>query len=105
MRRGTTPTITVTVDADLTGMSLYLAFKQPGTPPLVKADTDLDVTVEGQETTISATLTQEETLAMREGVDVKVQLRGVDNSGAVAVASSIGSIPVSAILQDGVLDA
>lgn len=104
MRRGTTPTITATVDADLTGMTLYLAFKQAGTPPIVKTDGDLEVTVEDGQTVIECALTQAETLAMREGVDVKVQLRAVTNSGRTAVASNVGTIPVSAILQDGELD-
>ena len=104
MRRGTTPTITATVDADLTGMALYLAFKQAGSAPLVKTDADLAVTVEDGTTVIETSLTQAETLALREGVDVRVQLRAVTNSGQTAVASNIGTIPVAAILQDGELD-
>jgi len=104
MRRGTTPTITATVDADLTGMTLYLAFKQAGSAPLVKTDADLTVTVEDGATTIETSLTQAETLALCEGVDVKVQLRAVTVGGAVALATDIASIPVERILQDGVLD-
>ena len=104
MRRGTTPTITATVDADLTGMALYLAFKQRGCCPIVKSDDDLAVTVEDGVTTIVTTFTQQETLSMRADAKLEAQLRAVERNGTVAIATNIGSIDVMRILQEGVLD-
>ena len=105
MRRGTTPTITATVDADLTGLALYLAFSQAGCSPLfVKTGDELVVTVDGDQSTIECALTQEDTLKLNAGGMVEVQLRAVASGGAVALATDIASIPVERILQDGVLD-
>lgn len=105
MRRGTTPVITVTVDADLTGLSLHLAFSQAGCSPLfVKTGDELAVTVEDDQTVIECALTQEDTLKLSAGGSVEVQVRAVADGGAVAIATDIASIPVERILQDGVLD-
>ena len=49
MRRGTTPTLHVTVDADLTDMELYLALKTGGRPLVVKRNRDMEVSVEDDE--------------------------------------------------------
>lgn len=105
MRRGTTPTITATVDADLTGLTLYLAFSQAGCSPLfVKTGDELVVTVDGDQSTIECALTQEDTLKLNAGGMVEVQLRAVASGGAVALATDITSVPVERILQDGVLN-
>ena len=107
MHRGTTPTVNVIVDADLSDMTLYLAFKQPGKPLLVKTGADLDVEVVEDdgvvETHITVKLSQAETLDLREGAIVKVQLRAVADGGDVAVASDIATCKVYEILQDGEL--
>lgn len=104
MRRGTTPTITATIDADLTGLDIRLAFRQSSYAPIVKSGGDLTVSVEGGETTVQATLTQADTLSLRDGVPVDVQLRGYRDGGAVAVATTIGTLEVERILEEGVLD-
>jgi hypothetical protein len=108
MRRGTTPTITVTVDADISDMTIYLTFKS-GCTEIVKSDDDLTVTTETAQsgdvsTIIETTLTQEDTLAFKSGKDCEVQIRAVKQDGEVAVATTIGTIPVKRILQEGVLD-
>lgn len=102
MRRGTTPTITATVNADLTGMSVHLAFKVGGSV-IVKQGDDLTVSVEDGETTVSCALTQEDTLSMRSGKECEVQIRAVQDDGRVAIATCIGSIPVKRILEEGVI--
>ena len=101
MRRGTTPTITATVDSDLTGLSIHLAF-DAGTL-IVKTDEDLDVSYDGDETTVSCTLTQEDTLSMKPGAVCDVQIRAFNNDGSLAMATSIGRLQVNDILEDGVL--
>ena len=104
MRRGTTPTITATVNADLTGMAVHLAFKVGGSV-IVKQGADLTIVVDSEEetTTVSTSLTQEDTLSMRSGKECEVQIRAVQDDGAVAIATCIGTIPVKRILEEGVI--
>lgn len=106
MRRGTTPTITATVNADLTGMSVHLAFKV-GNSVIVKQGADITMeteTVQSETVThVSTALTQEDTLSMRSGKECEVQIRAVQDDGAVAIATCIGTIPVKRILEEGVI--
>lgn len=106
MRRGTTPTITATVNADLTDMAVHLAFKVGGNV-IVKQGEDLTIVVDndGEEptTVVSTSLTQEDTLSMRSGKECEVQIRAVQDDGAVAIATCIGTIPVKRILEEGVI--
>lgn len=117
MRRGTTPTITATVNADISDMSIHLAFKV-GSTLIVKKGEDLDVTTEvvpeqrvnGQivqeehtVTHISTSLTQDDTLAMKSGKECEVQIRAVQADGTIAIATTIGTIPVKRILEEGVI--
>lgn len=103
MRRGTTPTITVTVDADISALGIHLAFSQSGKPLIVKTGSELAVTADGDVTTIICPLTQPDTLAFKSGAPVEVQIRAIDNGGAVALATDIASFEVGRILQEGVL--
>lgn len=103
MRRGTTPTITVEVDADLANYNIRLALKE-GKNLLVKEGDDLGIAYEEGKTIITCVLSQEDTLSMRSGHSVEVQIRAADESGYPAIASTIGAIPVERILQEGVLD-
>ena len=105
MRRGTTPTITATVNADLTGLGVHLAFKQKERQPIVKEGDDLIVTIEGGITTVTAVLTQEDTLALSAEYPADVQIRAIGSGGAVALATTIATVNVDRILQEGVLDA
>jgi len=103
MRRGTTPPLTVTVGGDISQYELYLTFKTSA-GLVTKSGGDLNVEYQqiDDETVISCTLTQHDTLAMACGT-CEVQLRGVDNGGADAIATKIGNVPVERILLDGYL--
>ena len=105
MRRGTTPTLTVTVDADLSGLNLYLTFKN-GSTLLTKTNDDMSIEYEGGQhpsTTITVILSQQDTLSFKSGSVCEVQIRAVDDSGYPAVATTIGTLPVDRILLGGVL--
>ena len=105
MRRGTTPTFTITVDADLSGMNIYLTFKN-GANLLTKTNDDISIEYEGGQhpkTTMTAILSQEETLAFASGTTCEVQVRAADDSGYPAIATTIGTLPVDRILLGGVL--
>ena len=107
MRRGTTPTIRITVDSDISELSIHLALKC-GRMLLEKKGADLDVSTDstGQavKTIVECPLSQADTLGMSAGQKCEVQIRAIGANGAVALATNIGSIPVDRILQDGVLN-
>lgn len=99
MRRGTTPTLEITV-AGLTRIEvedLYLTLKQGDT---VIEKTKDDVTIDCD--VITAELTQEETLSLTARMDVAMQLR-VLSTNNTAYASNIVTVPVEAILKEGVI--
>lgn len=99
MRRGTTPTLQITVTGltDIEVQNLYLTLRQ-GQTTIEK--TESGVTVDGE--VISATLTQEETLSLTAKMDVAMQLR-VLSTNNTAYASNIVTVPVEAILKEGVI--
>ena len=103
MRRGTTPTLTITViGLVVTDLStIKVTFKQ-GNIELTKT-TD-EVTVDGENNTISVPLSQEDTLMFGSG-NVSVQIRGLLADGVTAIASKIKSISMEKILLDGVIEA
>ena len=103
MRRGTTPRVTVTAPIDLTSMAVYLTFKQGSAEAtLANADFEAFAYADGK-TTISASLTQEQTLGFKAGERVRVQIRAIDGDGH-AVASSIASVKVTGLLRDGSIE-
>lgn len=99
MRRGTTPTLQITVTGltDIEVQNLYLTLRQ-GQTTIEK--TESGVTIDGE--VISATLTQEETLSLTAKMDVAMQLR-VLSTNNTAYASNIITVPVEAILKEGVI--
>ena len=106
MRRGTTPTVRLTVKSDLspidlTGYELHVTFESDGVQ-IVKRETDLDISIEKEVTVISVKLSQEDTLAFDENRKVRVQLRAKDREGN-AIASGIAEFMVREILEDGVI--
>lgn len=101
MRRGTTPTLTIEVDADLTGLDIHLAL-DAGTL-IVKETDELGIDIADGKTTITANLTQADTLAMQSGRNCEVQLRAFNSDGSIAMATTIGTVPVCRILEDGEL--
>lgn len=110
MRRGTTPTVKLTVTnsdgtpCDLTGHELYITFKEMGaTHEITKRETDegVDVAVDGKSTVISVFLTQAETLTFTAGKKVRVQLRC--KALGIAQATTIEQFDAEEILHDGVI--
>lgn len=100
MTRGTTPTVTITVDGiDLTTLQkVCVTFRQNGK---LLNKYNCEDGVEITESTVAITLTQEETLAFKSG-SVEVQLRGVTENGA-AIATEIAKTCVKGVLYDEVL--
>lgn len=99
MRRGTTPTLEITV-AGLTQIEveeLYLTLKQ-GDAVIEKTKNDVTIDCD----VITAELTQEDTLKLTANLNVQMQIRAI-SPGGTAYASNIVSIPVNAILKDGVI--
>lgn len=99
MRRGTTPTITLTVGADIADWTLYVSFDNNGTVTTFEDDR-LTKTLDGARTVIDITLTQEETLAFKVG-SAEVQIRAIKDD--VAIATNIQKIDVARIIKDGVI--
>jgi hypothetical protein len=100
MRKGTTPTILLTLDVDTTTLRTIWVTMRQGTIELDR--TGDAVTRLSDNATLSVTLTQEETLAFTSGGSVEVQLRALTADGT-AVASDIATIPVDRILMGGVI--
>ena len=97
MRRGTTPTITITTDIDLTSASnLFVTFKQGDRIVFEKTLDDVAVT----ENTVICKLTQEDTLALKDSM-VRFQIRAT--IGDAKVASNIMTAQVSDILKGGAI--
>ena len=99
MRRGTTPTILLTVTglSEIVVNKVYLTIKQRSRK-VEKGLSELDIS--GDE--IRAELTQEETLSFMAEDDVEIQLRVLSRTGT-AYATNIITEPVGAILKDGVI--
>ena len=98
MIRGTTPTNIFNVDADLTTASaVYITYEQDGVTAFEK--TLEDILVEANKLTV--TLTQEETLSLKEK-DVRIQIRAKYPDGS-AIASNIIITTAGAILKKGVI--
>lgn len=86
MIRGTTPTITLTVDGfDLTEKSveIYIREKGAGGEPLTYTEEDQAVNIQyaNNRTSIYLTLSQEETLKMKAGKSYQVQVRWIGDDG------------------------
>ena len=106
MRRGTTPTITLTVDADLTGWTVYATFKSGGKQLTFENDRmEMTYTPGSQgatgKTAIEITLTQQETLSLGVG-NAEVQVRAIHDG--TAIATDIQAVDVGRIIKEGVID-
>lgn len=101
MRRGTTPTIVISTDIDLSpAIVLYLTFAQDDETVF---EFDLSAgrfTI--TEDSISVTLTQEETLSLAETSKVDIQIRARFSDGT-AVASNVMKTKAREILKEGVI--
>ena len=98
--RGTTPSITVTVPIDLTGYTCYLSIGRKPKAPYLTADNSQMVATYGETSTLTFTLTQEQTLACKAGKAL-VQLRIID--GDAALASTMAEVEIFDVVKDGVI--
>lgn len=97
MRRGTTPTITITTDIDLTQASnLFVTFKQGDRVAFEKTLEDVTVT----ENQVVCELNQSDTLALKDGM-VRFQIRAT--IGNSKVASNVMTATVDEILKGGAI--
>lgn len=100
--RGTTPTITMNVKSELdfeliTEIWLYIAQQNK-----VKVDKVIeDVTLNDEKKTITCVLSQEDTLALKEG-DATIQLRVLLSDGT-ALANKESKITVLPVRKQGVI--
>ena len=102
MRRGTTPTITITViGEDFAGATMYVTLEQ-GEFEITKTGADVVVTATQTGSTVAIFLTQEETLSFAKG-NAKIQIRWINSSG-IAQASPIKNIAIDPILLEGVIE-
>lgn len=101
MYRGTTPTLYLELDTDLSLANLtelWVTFK---TTTAEVTKTLEDVTVDDTTKKIIVRLSQEETLKVHTGnCDVQVRFRTANN---LAYASTIASISIERILKEGVI--
>lgn len=96
MRRGTTPTITITTDTNLTGYpTVILTIRDHSTGGLDLQKSALSITA----TSVTVTLTQEQTLGFAAG-DLRFQIRAVDSTGN-AIASNYMYSRLDDVLKDG----
>lgn len=103
MRRYTTPTLHMTVPVDLTGADIYVTIKQ-GQRKLQKTGSDV-VSVydsESGKTTLSVTLTQEETGAFLAEKSATIQVNWIFADGTRS-ATNIKKIDVSENLLSEVI--
>ena len=99
MRRGTTPTHTFNLPEDFTTLEeLKIVYAQSGKEILTKYKQDCAP----RGTSVSVTLTQEETLKFSACSPCQIQLRALTATGQ-ALASEIMEIKVLPILDNGVL--
>ena len=106
MVRGTTPHFILTIEgADLTDQTVYVTVRQRQTE-ITRSGEDLTVTADTSGTapvsTVEVLLSQEDTLALREGT-AEVQVRFIDGDG-VAEATETATLVVDRILLDGVIE-
>ncbi len=98
--RGTTPDYILTVNADLTGKTVYVTIAQyPGCKLTLTGD-DLLI-YPGEETVINITLTQEQTLGFADG-DAEVQVKFISEDGKTH-ATDIQQITIDRALLDRVV--
>ena len=102
MRRGTTPTLILTIkNADLTGSQLEVDMRQ-GKTVLIKKGDDLHVELSDEDTVVGLFLSQEETLSLCATDLLAIQVRFIDLDG-VAGATNIGRVRVEQIIREGVI--
>lgn len=98
MIRGTTPTNTFEVDADLReAVALFITYSQMGKVKFEKVIGDVTI----EETQLETELTQQETLSLDSG-SVEIQIRAKFADGT-AIASNIIKTTAARVLKEGVI--
>lgn len=100
MIRGTTPDYVLTVDADLTGMSVYVTVKRSINKLTLTGD-ELQIASDGTTSTIAFRLTQQQTLAFGIG-RAEVQVKFISADGTTR-ATDIQPIMIDRALLDRVV--
>ena len=102
MRRGTTPEVSLVVYGyDLTGAAVFATIKQ-GQNVITKTGEDLTIEVTEEDTAVTFTLSQEDTLSLQPG-RAFVQIRWVDSEDN-AYATDISEIQIDGVLLDEVIE-
>lgn len=95
--RGTTPTHTFCVDADLSEADvLYITYRQKGKVVIEKNIEDVEI----ETNKITVSLTQDDTLLLLCGIPVRIQIRAGFPDGT-RIASNIIEVDAGEILKDG----
>lgn len=97
MIRGTTPDLILTVNADLSDMTVFVTISQMRTKLTLTGD-ELDITATQTGSTITARLTQQQTLGLAAG-QAEVQVKFIDEEGVVQ-ATDIQPITVGRALLE-----
>lgn len=100
MRRATTPTLEIELDEPIECAWFRVALAQRCGTLIVRDQRSCELSEDGR--TVTLTLTQEETVSLVAGYDLRVQLRFGDGLGAVC-ATDIAEIPVGEILDEEVV--
>lgn len=102
MIRGTTPTYTLVIPGeDLTNQRVFVTVKQ-GKKEINKRRDDLIVAADAEGSTVVLTLSQEETLSLKENAETLVQARWIDANG-VAGATESSPLTVGKVLNEEVI--
>lgn len=102
--RGTTPSIVISVktDIDLSEVSsVWIYISQQNKVRFNKELTDVEI--DTSEKTITAKLDQEDTLALKAGVEAFFQIRLLMEDGT-ALATKAEKVPVLEVYKDGVIE-
>lgn len=99
----TTPTLHLTIEnIDLTGQEIYVTLEQ-GKKEITKSGEDLTVTLDGEDTKIEFTLSQEESASFAYSRSAQIQVNWINQNGARG-ATNIAQIAVLRNLLDEVIE-
>lgn len=101
IRRGTTPTINVSVPMDLTDYTCLLTFGLVKFEKFTVDNSQMTIEVDEGSSVLSFTMTQEQTLSLAAGM-TKAQLRVVKDG--VALASNIVDVEVEEVIKNEVIE-
>lgn len=96
--RATTPTVTLDVDEDISGWDVHIYARNGGTVMEFSGDRVTKSATDAG-SSISVTLTEDETRGLAADANLAVQLRA--KSGLTIVASSMALISVGDVIEDG----